>query len=74
MSAERSTDLPTPVHNTHRDNIRAAELRQLDHWPTCPRCGDLSQPDSGNCEGCGYDLLRKSHTVGPVSDQWQDAR
>ena len=39
----------------YRDNIRAAELRQPDHWPTCGRCYELSPPGTTVCV-CGSRL------------------
>lgn len=35
----------------------AVDAILLDHLPTCPRCGDLSDAGSERCQSCGRLLL-----------------
>ncbi len=41
--------------NTAAGRALHADLAFSDHLPTCPRCGDLSEPTAERC-GCGKRL------------------
>lgn len=38
---------------TAADYALRADLDAPDHFPTCPRCGDLLEPDALVCVECG---------------------
>ena len=42
--------------STYRDNIRAADLRQIDLEQTCPHCFDYSPSTAVFCQSCGTSL------------------
>jgi predicted amidophosphoribosyltransferase len=46
--------------NHHEANIRAADLRTPDHFPTCPSCGDYAEIGATICATCCAPLIDRS--------------
>lgn len=49
----------TARDDTQQGRNQGADLATQDHWPACPRCGDLCEPGSVVCVECGCRLVER---------------